>query len=374
VTDKSEEKYLEKKAYLAMNGDMAALTDIYAAKRRDMYFTARVMLGSKEDAEDAVQDAMLRIFLNIRNLKNPKAINSWIFRVLHNSCVDIIRKQSHAADKVTSPESPLFDIADEDGAVEPETLMSVNETSEELYEAIRALPEKSREALVLHYFGDMKYRDIARMTNTSIKTVSTNLIRAKKNLKNYLYEHYPEMAAMASFSALMPALETGAFAHIAGGTMAAAGAKLKGAALAGKGLATALSNSPGPIAAGAAGVVCVTGIGYAVLANDVPPDYAIALESERCECGHINPEHIELRGARASDNVSGWEVVDADGERVFSGDLAAVTAYVTDMSSKHKDGIYELRCVVTDWRGKSYDISRGIAIGNYSGDSRRELA
>jgi RNA polymerase sigma-70 factor (ECF subfamily) len=326
-----------------------------------MYFTARVMLGSKEDAEDAVQDAMLRIFMSIGKLKEPKAINTWMFRVLHNSCVDIIRKQSGGAESVSVPESVLNDVADEDWDVEPEKLININETSAELYEAIRTLPEKSREALVLHYFGDMKYRDIAKVTNTSIKTVSTNLIRAKKNLKTYLREHYPETASITAFPAFMPMLEAG--------TMAAAYAKLKGVAATGKAFATTISSSPGPVAAGAAGVVCAAGVTYGVLNTDIP-DCKIALESEACECGHINPEHIELKGARQSDSVSNWEVADADGNSIYAGSLAEVTAYVADMKSKQENGIYELRCVITDWRGKSYDASRSIAIGNYAGDKQ----
>jgi hypothetical protein len=246
----------------------------------------------------------------------------------------------------------LLDIPDADRDGDPEKYMARSEIGEELYEAIRALPNKSRETFIMHYVCNMKYRDIAKATDTSIKTVSTNLIRAKKHLKAYLREHYPDIE-VAPLSAILP--------------IAAIAAKLEGIAAAGKGILTALTNAPGPVAAGTAGIVCAASVTYAVIANDIP-NYAIALESESCECGHINPEHIGIKGTKVGDSAGGWEVADDAGKAVFAGSLAEVTDYIIKMRADDKDGLYQLRCVVTNKSGKTYNVTREIAIGDYAGD------
>jgi RNA polymerase sigma-70 factor (ECF subfamily) len=345
------QKDLRNKFELAIHGDKAAFEEICAAKHRDLYFTAFAMLGSKEDAEDAVQDTMISMFRNIGKLKNPKAFNAWSHQILHNSCVNIVRKKEQQLHTTPLSDGIINTVAGRDIDGEPDKILGDKEMCAELYEAIRALPEKSREALVLYYFSDMKYKDIAKVTGSSIKTVSTNLIRAKKNLESYLKENYPEMASRA-------------LASIVGGG-AVFGAKLKGGALIGKHLFTVSSNLATHVAAVTVGAVCAGAVTYSVLAA---PNYDIALTSDDCDCGHINPQSIELKGTRSGDEADVWALLAKDGETLHTGNLPSVTDYVQKLESDSKHGYYTLRCVITSKDGDRYAASRDIIIGNLDGD------
>ncbi|MDR2610199.1 MAG: hypothetical protein LBC58_01955, partial [Clostridiales Family XIII bacterium] len=150
----------------------------------------------------------------------------------------------------------------------------------------------------------------------------------------------------------------------AGGGIAATGAKIKGAALIGKNIFTALTHSAGPAAAGTAGAAVAAAIAYAVLA---PPAYDIALTGD-CDCGHINPRHIEMDGLRSGDTLGEWELLAADGTALNEGSLDSVTDYVHGLEKARRSGHYVLRCVVTTEKDGSYAVSRDITIGGLTGD------
>jgi RNA polymerase sigma-70 factor (ECF subfamily) len=360
------EKDLAIKAELAMQGDEAAFAEICAVKFRDLYFAALVMLGSKEDAEDAVQDAMLSIFRNIGKLKNPKAFSAWTHKILHDSCVDIIRKSERRVYAIPLNDDIISDIECYDRDLAPEAVIGDKELSLGLYEAILSLPEKSREAFVLYYFGDMKYKDIAAATGSSVKTVSTNLIRAKKKLKIYLINHYPDMASLA---VLIPAIKAGTLAEVSGGGIASIGAKLKGGGFIIKEISKAISsNFAATATATTAGAACAATVTYAVLAVPVTaPDYEILLSGD-CECGHINPKKIELNGVLAGDRHDSWELLSSDGDAIYAGNIVSITEYINSLEKSQRHGHYTLRCVVTRENGKRYAMSRNITIGNLAGD------
>jgi RNA polymerase sigma-70 factor (ECF subfamily) len=337
---------------------MAAFEEICAAKRRELYFTAYAMLGSREDAEDAVQDAMISMFRYIGNLKKPEAISIWMHKILRISCVDIIRKNENRAPTATLSEKVMETYAEKDIVGEPEKILGDKEIYEELYRGIRTLPAKSRETLVLYYFSEMKYRDIAKTTNTSVKTVSTNLIRARKQLKSYLKERCPEMVSLTS---LLSAISVNV---ASGGAATAVGVGIKSSVVAGKGILSALSSTAAPLAMGTAGVAVAAVATYSLL--DMP-SYAIELSGD-CECGHINPQGIEVTGIRAHDHVDAWELLAPDGAKIYTGDFDAVTNYVNGLEKMRRNGHYTLRCIITSKSGDRYMVFRDITIGNLAGD------
>jgi RNA polymerase sigma-70 factor (ECF subfamily) len=334
-----------------MNGDMAAFEEICAAKRRELYFTALAMLGSNEDAEDAVQNAMISMFKNIGKLKKPEAVNSWMHKILHDNCVNIIRKNERQVPSAPLSDDLLETFADKDISGDPGKILGDKEIYEELYRGISLLPVKSREVIVLYYFSDMKYRDIAKLTDTSIKTVLTNLMKAKKHLKSYLKERYPEMLSLSS---LLSAIGV----HTVGGGIATASLGMKG----GSGVSKAVAS----VVAGTVGVAVVAVTAYAILST---PDYTIALSGD-CECGHINPQSIEIEGMREGDSPGEWELLAQNGSTLYAGDLDSVTSYISLLEETQRDGHYTLHCIITNKNGNRYDLSRNITIGNLAGDEQ----
>ncbi|MDR2610325.1 MAG: RNA polymerase sigma factor [Clostridiales Family XIII bacterium] len=333
---------LEHLAREAINGRGRAFEMIYEAKRRELYLTALRLLESPEDAEDAVQETLMNVFQRIHRLRYPRALNSWLYKILYQKCTDIIRKRQlrRKVDTALTDDDVADWFPDDDGDYIPEKRAEKDEMGEVLRSAILSLPEKSREAFILYYLNDMKYSEIAEATGTSVKTVSTNLMRARRKLRSHL-----EVAGAGFKSAFAAKL-----------AMGAQGVAVK-------------------VGIGAVGALCAAGVTWYALAEEPlpepePANFFIALSSNDCECGHINPKDIGLRGIRSGDVVSTWEVADASGNVVFSGSLADTTAYITGLETSGPNGAYVLRCAVTDKHGYEYGVSREIAIGAYKGDVR----
>jgi predicted DNA-binding protein YlxM (UPF0122 family) len=277
--------------------------------------------------------------------------------------VDIIRRKDKRVPLSLLSDELMDVFADSDRDSEPENVVGGRELYDELYRGIQVLPEKSREVLVLYYFSEMKYREIAKVTNTSVKTVSTNLIRAKKHLREYMKERCPEMVSLSSmFSAIniQIAAQTGA-------GITATGVGTGAGVLAGKsGIFATLSNIAAPAAAGTAGAVAAAAIAYSALT--AVPAYEIALTGD-CDCGHINPQTIELEGTRTGDTLGKWELLTSGGKTARAGSLNTVTDYIKELENARKKGHYTLRCTVTGKNGDSYAVTRDITIGTNIKDS-----
>ncbi|MDR2610290.1 MAG: RNA polymerase sigma factor [Clostridiales Family XIII bacterium] len=168
----------------AVSGSKEAYAEIYELKRWELYRAALKRLGSPEDAEDAAQDTLICAFQHIGKLKHPRALNSWLYKILHQRCADILRRRNRQVITVMTDDDVADIVADENVDFLPEKRAEDDELRYELYEAIARLPEKCRETFIMYYLRDMKYGEIALLTNTSVKTVSTNLIRAKRKLRS----------------------------------------------------------------------------------------------------------------------------------------------------------------------------------------------
>jgi RNA polymerase sigma-70 factor (ECF subfamily) len=170
----------------AMRGNGGAFDAICEAKRYELYSIALRLLGSPEDAEDAVQETLLAVFQSISKLKCACALNSWLYKILHQRCTDIMRKKKRRIYAVLTDDDIADTVADRDEEYLPEKHAIADELSVALCAAIFTLPEKSRDVLILYYLNGMKYSEIAKATGTSVKTVSTNLLRARRNLRSKL--------------------------------------------------------------------------------------------------------------------------------------------------------------------------------------------
>lgn len=130
------------------------------------------MLKNRQDAEDAVQQALLNAW-RARAKARAGAERAWMMRILLNECYTILRhrKRTVAADDLTSIAIP----ADEP----PDT---------GLYEAIQALPESLRTPFLLKYMEGMTEKEVAAAMNLALPSVKNRLFRARKALQKQLKE------------------------------------------------------------------------------------------------------------------------------------------------------------------------------------------
>ena len=144
------------------------------------YNLARWLCGSSADADDIVQDAMLRAFRGFDGFRGEN-VRPWLLTIVRN-CWRSGAAQSHRRGHAPLPEEddrPLaFDGPD------PETEAVSAGEARRLQTAIAGLPDEFREALILREMEDMSYREIAEATGAPIGTVMSRLARARAMLKD----------------------------------------------------------------------------------------------------------------------------------------------------------------------------------------------
>ncbi|MDR0853536.1 MAG: RNA polymerase sigma factor [Clostridiales Family XIII bacterium] len=166
----------------AISGDPAAFEELYVQKAQSILFHAYGILKSHHDAEDAAQEVVLRMYRDIGKLRAPEAFNSWMHRIVINVCYTLAAKRSGRKEDFDEDET-VGEIAEEHIDYLPQEYLVREELFNELKAVIEGLPAKRRSAITMHYFDNMSYKEIAEAMDSTISTVSTNIVRGKIQIK-----------------------------------------------------------------------------------------------------------------------------------------------------------------------------------------------
>jgi RNA polymerase sigma-70 factor (ECF subfamily) len=142
-----------------------------------LYRYAYRLSGSAADADDLTQDAFCQAQLKMGQLRDPNRAKAWLFSILRNRYLHRVRadKNEHLV--------PLDGVGDLPDRL-PEELPEVD--PERLQKALAELPEAFRTPVILYYFEEFSYRDIAEQMELPIGTVMSRLARAKAHLRSRL--------------------------------------------------------------------------------------------------------------------------------------------------------------------------------------------
>ena len=174
-----EESVLIKRA---SGGDAAAFNTLMGMHERRMYAVALRMCGNPEDAQDCLQEAMLRVYRAISGFKAQSSFSTWVYRITMNTCLDELRKRKNR------PNTSLDGLLDagwspEDGGESPEGHAVRGEMRRVLGEYIRQLPEDMRAAVVLRDIEGYAYDDIARILGANVGTIKSRISRGRERLR-----------------------------------------------------------------------------------------------------------------------------------------------------------------------------------------------
>ena len=169
----------------AQRGDPEAFEELIGPLEQLVWRVCWHYTGNRETAEDCGQEAMLRIWRSLENYRGDCALESWVYRIAANCCMDWLRKKKR--DRSVSVE-PLreqgFDPADDAPGTEEQVIQK--DERRRLREAIRQLPDDQREALILTQLEKVPYEEVARALGVSEGTVKSRVNRAKARLKEIL--------------------------------------------------------------------------------------------------------------------------------------------------------------------------------------------
>ena len=165
---------------MAKNGSAEAFGELYELFYKDMYCYACYITGSETLAQDAVSDAVLSAFKQIKSLKKAEAFKGWLFKILCAACKRYYTENQKKKD--------LVYLDDENGGfTEPASYESI-ELSVELRRALDILSQEEREIVLLSVLGNYKSHEIADMLDYPSSTVRSKLKRALKKLRTALGE------------------------------------------------------------------------------------------------------------------------------------------------------------------------------------------
>ena len=166
------------------NGDDSAFDRIINKYSAEVAAFANRLLGWPGDVDDIVQDVFLAALLGLKKFRCECSLKTWLFTITINECRNYRYRQvlrlkifSKAADKVSLSPAHSAD----------KTPME-NDTFDRIQRAIRALPAKYREPLVLKYLQELSTNEISRILDISQNALQVRLSRARKRLKQDLTE------------------------------------------------------------------------------------------------------------------------------------------------------------------------------------------
>lgn len=156
----------------SLAGDEAALRCLFERHQQYVYSLCLGMLGHREDAEDAAQEAFVNAFSRLDRFRGKSSFRTWLHRIAVNVCIDFLRRQAKR--------SPIHRKMCFSSGVNDCSL------GLQVREALMQLPPNYRAALVLREVNGFTYAEIAQALNCSIDDVKNWLYRGRKMFK----EHY----------------------------------------------------------------------------------------------------------------------------------------------------------------------------------------
>src|SRR3954465_8745471 len=156
-----------------------------------VYRVARHLVGSREEAEDLMQETYARAFRSWRSFQPGTNLRAWLLRILTNLNIDRGRRKQRPprTTPVEANDYYLYDkLAEADGAATDEERVVERLSQDDIVSALAAVPHDFRDVIVLVDIGDFSYQDAAHILDIPIGTVMSRLHRGRRILKRELAE------------------------------------------------------------------------------------------------------------------------------------------------------------------------------------------
>ncbi len=177
----------------AQDGNKPAMERLLMRAQEVAYRFSLLVCGHADDAEDAMQEALLKTYRYATQIKQPEAFRTWLYRTVKNACLISRRKRVHEPDRVLSLDE--MTVAGEgapqsleipDPGRRPDQIMANTRLRHSLQRALAALTPESRLIVFLREVEGLSTREVAKVVGTSEANVKTRLHRARLALRQHL--------------------------------------------------------------------------------------------------------------------------------------------------------------------------------------------
>ena len=177
----------------AQGGSQAAMERLLMKAQEIAYRFSLHVCGHADDADDAMQEALLKTYRYAAQIKEPAAFKTWLYRTVKNACLIGRRRRVdeparlHSLDEMTvGPDGSLHRIDAEDHGRRPDQVLENSRLRQSLHRALQTLQPESRLIVFLREVEGLSTRDVAEIVGISEANVKTRLHRARLRLRRHL--------------------------------------------------------------------------------------------------------------------------------------------------------------------------------------------
>ena len=176
----------------ALQGDQKAFGVLVQRYQQTVFTQVSRLVRDQNDVPDVAQECFIRVYRSLGAFRGDAQFSTWLYRIVYNTCMtrreQQVRRQSREVSMYLEDDGDdggMQDFEDVDTPLPDEALQAVD-VKERLAKHLQTLPVHYRAVLVLYYFEEQSYQEIAEILDQPMNTVKVHLLRAKKRLKKLL--------------------------------------------------------------------------------------------------------------------------------------------------------------------------------------------
>ncbi|BEP29177.1 sigma-70 family RNA polymerase sigma factor [Helicovermis profundi] len=169
----------------SINGDVKSFELLIKDYQVYAYNIALRMMKNPEDAKDVSQDALIKVYKNIKRFKKDSSFSTWLYRIVINTCKDELKRRKETI-SIDEREESYDVIESKDNNYNPVTEYERKDIREKINGAIYKLPINNRTAIILRDIEGYSYEEISKIEETTIGTIKSRINRGRKILREIL--------------------------------------------------------------------------------------------------------------------------------------------------------------------------------------------
>ena len=179
----------------ARQGDREAFSCLVEAFQGPVYNLTYRMLGNAQEAEDAAQEAFVRAYRKMDSYDPSYKFSTWMLSIASHYCIDLLRRRRLKWVSLEDERLPPAQLTSHQPGPEKQAMQSEREAA--IAALLDTLAADYRATVVLRYWYDMSYEEIAETTGSTVSAIKSRLFRARRMLAEQLQETEKEAGAMA---------------------------------------------------------------------------------------------------------------------------------------------------------------------------------
>ncbi|MBZ0296653.1 MAG: sigma-70 family RNA polymerase sigma factor [Anaerolineae bacterium] len=168
----------------ALRGDQDAFAELVNTYQNAVYNLCYRMLGERTEAEDATQEAFIRAYMNLERYDPARSFKTWLLSIASNHSIDRLRRRRLTWLSLEEPLPPNVILSSDEP--EPEEATIRDERSQAVQALLNELSVEYRAAVILRYWYDYSYTEIADTLDTTESAIKSRLFRARQALADKL--------------------------------------------------------------------------------------------------------------------------------------------------------------------------------------------